>query len=70
MRANRSFQRLDVGNQGINLRRLKFAGKSRHLACFTLADPCCDLLSGPIQIMQVRSFIAVRIGTMTMRAVS
>jgi hypothetical protein len=64
------FQRLDIRNQGGNLRRLKFSGERRHLARFTLADSVGNPVVGKIQIVQVRSIVTMCGGTMTMRAVS
>src|ERR1043166_3745433 len=62
-------QRAQVSDNLLNLLRRKFSRKSRHLAPLSVANARGDLLVSPIQVMQVRAFVAARVRAMAMSAI-
>src|SRR5437762_13365114 len=62
-------QGAEIGDHVADLFRRKFSSEGRHLASFAVANARRDLFIAPVQVMEIRAFVAARVRAMAMRAV-
>src|SRR5690349_3340230 len=63
------FQCAQVGNHLTDLLHRQFFSEGCHLAFLALPNAHRNLFIVPVQVMQVRTFVASRVGAMAMRAI-